>query len=199
MEETKKCKHCQTDIPKSAKVCPNCRKKQGGKVKWIMIAIVVVIILGAALSSGEGGSDSSATKVGNVDVTTKKVSNIFKPGDVVKTDNLKITFISAEKYDSGNEYLQPTEGKEYYRMEFEFENISGSDQLIDSLMNCYADGYSMDRSYAIDKDELSFSSISAGKKIKGAVYYEVPKDAKEITLEYDLSFFNQKKVIFKCK
>ena len=25
--ETKKCKHCQTEIPKKAKVCPNCHKK----------------------------------------------------------------------------------------------------------------------------------------------------------------------------
>lgn len=25
-EETKKCKYCKTEIPKDAKVCPNCRK-----------------------------------------------------------------------------------------------------------------------------------------------------------------------------
>ena len=30
--ETKVCKHCQTEIPKKAKVCPNCRKKQGGLI-----------------------------------------------------------------------------------------------------------------------------------------------------------------------
>ena len=29
-EETKKCKYCQSDIPKKAKVCPVCKKKQGG-------------------------------------------------------------------------------------------------------------------------------------------------------------------------
>ncbi len=47
--ETKLCKHCQTEIPKKAKVCPNCRKKQGGKLKWIIIAIVVIGIIGAAM------------------------------------------------------------------------------------------------------------------------------------------------------
>ena len=26
--ETKKCKYCQSDIPKKAKVCPVCKKKQ---------------------------------------------------------------------------------------------------------------------------------------------------------------------------
>lgn len=29
-KETKVCKYCKSEIPKKAKVCPNCRKKQGG-------------------------------------------------------------------------------------------------------------------------------------------------------------------------
>lgn len=52
--ETKLCKHCKTEIPKEAKVCPNCRKKQGGKLKWIIIIIVVIFVF--ALASG--GKDS---------------------------------------------------------------------------------------------------------------------------------------------
>lgn len=42
--ETKICKHCQSEIPYKAKICPNCRKKQKSK-KWIPIVIVVLIIL----------------------------------------------------------------------------------------------------------------------------------------------------------
>lgn len=42
---TKLCKHCKTEIPYDAKVCPNCRKKQkGGKLKWILIIAVVAVI-----------------------------------------------------------------------------------------------------------------------------------------------------------
>ncbi len=50
--ETKKCKHCQSDIPKKAKVCPQCGKKQGGMLKWIIIAVVAIMIISAA-SGGE--------------------------------------------------------------------------------------------------------------------------------------------------
>ena len=51
--ETKVCKHCQTEIPKKAKVCPNCRKKQGGILKWIVVVIVVIDVI----SSFAGGAD----------------------------------------------------------------------------------------------------------------------------------------------
>lgn len=52
-QETKLCKHCQTEIPKKAKVCPNCRKKQGGIVKWIIIGVIVLILFGSCSGSGD--------------------------------------------------------------------------------------------------------------------------------------------------
>ena len=50
---TKVCKHCQTEIPKKAKVCPQCRKKQGGIMKWVLLVLVAAGFLGA-LAGGEG-------------------------------------------------------------------------------------------------------------------------------------------------
>jgi hypothetical protein len=55
---TKKCKHCQSDIPKKAKVCPVCRKKQGGKLKWIIIIIIALFIIGS-IGGKNSNSDSS--------------------------------------------------------------------------------------------------------------------------------------------
>ena len=46
--ETKLCKHCKTQIPYAAKVCPNCRKRvKGGKGKWIVLAVIVAVIIAA--------------------------------------------------------------------------------------------------------------------------------------------------------
>lgn len=56
-QETKLCKHCQTEIPKKAKVCPQCRRKQGGKAKWIIIIIAVLFIFSMLF----GDDDSSYT------------------------------------------------------------------------------------------------------------------------------------------
>lgn len=57
---TKVCKHCKTEIPKKAKVCPQCRKKQGGIMKWILLVFLAFILIGAlAGGASEETSDSS--------------------------------------------------------------------------------------------------------------------------------------------
>lgn len=43
---TKICKHCGTEIPYIAKVCPNCRRNQSSKGKWIGIGIAAFLVLG---------------------------------------------------------------------------------------------------------------------------------------------------------
>lgn len=49
--KTKKCKFCQSELPQKASVCPQCGKKQGGKAKWV-IAVIVVLLIFSALAGG---------------------------------------------------------------------------------------------------------------------------------------------------
>lgn len=44
MEKTKRCKYCQAEIPKKAKVCPNCKRtlKSHGCLMSILIFIIIV-------------------------------------------------------------------------------------------------------------------------------------------------------------
>lgn len=52
--KTKICKYCKSEIPADAKICPHCRKRQsGGKLKWIIIAFVVICIIAAASGGGD--------------------------------------------------------------------------------------------------------------------------------------------------
>lgn len=53
MSKTKICKHCRTEIDSKAKVCPNCKRKQGGIIKYIVIGIIALIVIGAVA----GGKD----------------------------------------------------------------------------------------------------------------------------------------------
>ena len=118
--ETKLCKHCKSEIPKGAKVCPNCRKKQGGIGKWIVIVVVVVIII-AAMSGGgadkpkkvENASTQNNTdnKADVVNDTTEDTSvkqedsekDIFGIGETAEMNDVQVTMVNYTQ-SSGSEY-----------------------------------------------------------------------------------------------
>lgn len=117
-----------------------------------------------------------------------------------RNTGFKDHLISAKKYKCKNQFMQPKKGHIYYRMEFEFENKGDTDQTISSMTswNCYADGYAADAAYAVADDEID-ATISPGNKATGAVYYEIPKNSKKITLEFETNFWSQDKIVFVSK
>lgn len=208
VKETKICKHCQTEIPKKAKVCPQCRKKQGGIGKWIVVGILVLGLFGSCFGSSDEESESNnvVNNSGNIEANNQNntaisteivVDNVFEVGEFLETDYLKISYLSCEEYKTDNQFMQPDEGYTYYRLEFEFENIGETDQYISSWdFTGYADGYSVEQTYF--DDDLA-ATLSAGKKTKGAVYFVVPGDAVEVISEYELNFWTEDKVVFVIK
>lgn len=182
-------------------------EKKRGIGKTLLGFGIFIFIIGFIGSFGEDNSpsDSNPQNVGTVVAPNKKpnnnseTKNEFKVGDIIETSNFKISFISSEEWTSDNQYIQPKDGYAFYRFEFEFENISDTDQYVSAGdFCCYADDYSVDMSYYGD-DVLSITSLSAGKKAKGSVYFEVPKDATSIVLEYTTNFWTENKVIFNIK
>lgn len=59
---TKICKYCKTEIPITATICPQCRKKQNGNGLWIALG-VIALIFWIGLSGGD--SDSTDRGEGN--------------------------------------------------------------------------------------------------------------------------------------
>lgn len=199
--ETKLCKHCHMEIPKKAKVCPYCRKKQGGFLKTLLIVIIVLFIV-AGIIGGNSEEKPTASKVAtspeSQTETTEEASEIFHVGDVVETKYFRIKYLSAEEYEETNEYFAPKDGYVLYRMEFEFENISNIDRSVTMAdFECYADSYDMNQTYRDDTKGMSL--LSPGKKAVQAVYYEVPQDASEITLEYKENALLSDRVVFSVK
>lgn len=90
-KETKLCKHCQTEIPKKAKVCPNCRKKQGGKLKWVIIAIVLLAIIGSAAGGSDDENDVSSNPESSqsaVNNQKETVNNQKETEEIVETETV---------------------------------------------------------------------------------------------------------------
>ena len=89
-QETKLCKHCQTEIPKKAKICPNCRKKQGGIGKWIAIAVGVVLVL-SLFGGGSGDTTQELLpKEERVHISASEVDKAYGSPDSYKGQYVKL-------------------------------------------------------------------------------------------------------------
>lgn len=62
------------------------------------------------------------------------------------------------------------------------------------IPDCFADGVSCDAAYFRD-DNLS-ATLSAGRKAKGTVTFEVPLDAKIVEVEYLTNYWTSNRVVF---
>ena len=58
---TKLCKHCKTEIPYDAKICPNCRKSQrpNGCLIAILVLVALFVLIGV-VGSGSSKSDTAS-------------------------------------------------------------------------------------------------------------------------------------------
>ena len=182
--ETKKCKYCQSDIPKKAKVCPVCKKKQ--KKNIVLIIILIFVILSFTMCGtmcgllGDAVDETVKEETKKEDALKKLAKKKFKVGETVKTDDMEIKYLSVKDYKSDNEFMQPKKGYKYIKAEFEFVNKSKEDDLSVSTLSfsCNADDYEVETVY-MDDNELD-ADLSPGKKAKGPIFFEVPKDAKSI-------------------
>lgn len=139
----------------------------------------------------EGEKDSGYVQ----QLNTSATEGAYHVGDVVESSRLKITYLSCSEYISDNMFVTPAEGYRYISCEFEFENVGSSDEYVSSFeFDCYADGVSCNATY-IREDNLS-ATLSAGRKTKGTVTFEVPVDASIIEVEYLSNYWTSNRVVF---
>ncbi len=194
-KETKICKHCKEEIARDAKKCPKCGGTFGMAI-WEKILIVCIVIVVCVVGCMKGCSDAVDEAVEDTKNAYKDINGktSFKVNESFQNKYEKITmtevFTNFTDYD---EYSKPSSGNKYVGFKVEVENISeDNDEMYISYasFNGYADGVSAKSAYVLnDKyDDLS-ATIGKGKKALGYVFFEVPKDAKKITAEYNADFW----------
>lgn len=170
-------------------------------MKKVISVLLTVLILGLftcfALGSGE---DNSSVSEG--DGTTAAAQSEQKltanVGDTLTTESLKITYTDCKDYTGYSQYSAPKSGNKIVCLSFSVENVGSTDRHISYFdFECYADDAAAEAYYAVD-DGLS-ATLSAGRKTSGNVYFEVPKDAQSIEVEYGTDFWSGNKAIFVVK
>lgn len=225
MGETKKCKHCQSEIDKKAKICPNCRKKQGGKLKFILIGVLAIAIIGALSSNNDepkkvektntdkavsntqendSGKESSTTEETKESENDQKEITTFKVGETASLKDVLVT-LNGVTESEGSQFNSPKDGNVFALCEFTIENESDRDIAVSSVISfeAYCDDFSINQSIAGllekgDKNQLD-GSVAAGKKMNGVIAYEVPKDWKELEINFTPDFWGKEMTFIATK
>lgn len=204
-ESKKLCKHCKTEIPADAKVCPNCRKKQGIKL-WqiILIGIVIIVVIGAVAG---GGSDEATSNEQDVKKETKtqekqEEKKEFTQNETVTFKNIDFTVTNVEKT-TGSEYDTAKEGYEYVIVSIKIENKSEekiSYNPYDWKME-NSNGQEEEITFTtIDSDTaLSSGNLNAGGIVEGTLAFEQPQGDGGLKLNYYNNSVFDEEASFKIK
>ena len=212
--KTKLCKYCKSEIPADAKVCPNCKKRQrpGGCLIAVIVVVVLVILLAVAGSGSTQDaapqataepSQPAASSPSETDAASQEeqTETTYGVGDTVESDGVEVTLVSAEE-NTGADYITPADGSVFVALEFEIVNNSQQDISVSSLASfeAYCDDYSVSQSLTgatlyDDKGTLD-GSVAAGKRLSGAIVYEVPADWQQLEVAFAPSVWADRSVTF---
>lgn len=165
-----------------------------------IIAVILIFSLFAIGSGSDKASVSADSASDNNKTTTQKADEPVKVkvGETLTTNTLKITYKSSAD-DKGAEYFPAASGNKIIKLTFEIENISSTDQIVSVCdFKCYSDDVASSAYYYGDNG-LSTTTLSAGRKATGNVYFEVPQNANSIDVEYETNYWSGNKAIFVVK
>lgn len=228
VEDMKTCKYCQSTIPKKARICPNCRKKQKGKVGIIILGVVILLIIIGSLGSGgdkaeidnSNSSNSIDSEKKNDDAKNAEKNDeineneqqeaeetdeaVVLPGGNFEANGLKVTVNDAvmnyELQDNDYGFYDLDDGLVYAAVSFTFENTGDTDSYVSIYdFDCYADNSSCEQKFVSDGGDFINTNLSSGRNVSFMTFYAVPENAETIELEYTANIWTDEKVIVKIK
>lgn len=216
MEKLKRCKYCQTEIPKKAKVCPNCKrtlKSHGCLISiLIFIGIIIVISVVSVLTSNNRYDKETDSQVmqesteNNERVENDQVQ--FGTGAAI-SDELELVVNEVAEADSisaanGMMSYKPDSGK-YAVVNVTIKNTSKESQNL--LLNYFKLVGPDEAEYVstiiavADEKFITIDTINPNLDITGNLVFEIPRDlaATDCVLKYsDYDLMNSIKY-FKLK
>lgn len=120
-----------------------------------------------------------------------------KIGESTTLNDVTVTLVSVDDdFKDYYSFASVDDDCKILKADFEFENVGDYTEYVSySDFDCYADKFSCDNFSSVE-DGYFYASIGKGKKAKGSIYFEVPKDAEKIEIEYDGGSYDGSKITF---
>lgn len=205
------CKFCGTEIPIKATICPNCKKRQHQSYATSLLFIILFLIFFSVFSALFSKNDAAPPKKDETkrqntidsssETAREEETNIFNVGDLFESQKLNISYLDSGDYSSDNVFIEPAAGNKFIYVDLSIQNTGDTDLSIgSSAFTCYADDTKCSQSIVTADDQMDIiSTVSPEKYLKGKIYFEVPKGAQNIEVEFETSFWTQDKIYFIVK
>ena len=153
----------------------------------VVVALALVFLSVLSIRSGTGGV--SETKK---NTTTEKVTEMGS----IESGEFNISFLKAYRFSDYEDHKAPAEGNEFYCVEVEAKNLTKSVKSIyRTEFTCYADEKEVPQTLFSEADFI-WGDVNSGETAGGKLYFEVPKDAKSIKVEYKNNSFDDTTGVF---
>ena len=173
-------------------------KKPIFKKVWFWV-IIVIIVIGVSSASQQNKATVVNTNNNNATSENKPTEKTtFKVGETIAFDGKEVTVKSIDRnWDSGNQFIKASDGKEYVKANVSIVNKSNSELSFNTF-----DWKIEDTNGAIEgpsgtaftaSDNLGSGDLAVNGKKEGSVIFEAAKDSK-IKIHYQPSFWSNKKI-----
>lgn len=165
--------------------------------KWIAGSMVVAALVLAAcgetvqpekVDTSQGAQPAS----GQAGEQQGSETQTFKVGDTIKLGDFNYTVHGIREV-KGNELFKPESGKKWVAVEVTIENKSSEPQAVSSLLGFTlqdSEGYNYNVALLpVDLKGSLDGEIAPGRKMRGEVAFEIPKEAKGLELVIDANVF----------
>ena len=161
-------------------------------VVCILVTVLLVFVFNTVSDSISSGLDYI-----NDELESHVTEINAKIGEPATLNDVTVTLVAVdEDFKDYYTFAMVDDDCKILKADFEFENVGDYTEYVSySDFNCYADKFSCDTFSSVE-DSYFYASIGEGKKAKGSVYFEIPKDAETIEIEYDGSSYDGSKITF---
>ena len=163
------------------------------RIKMICIIIVALTMIGIV-----GSVLYTHNNPVHVVNPTPKPDFYYQVGDTVVIDSVALTVEYAEFCDD-SEYIGIERGYRPYGVLVKVDNIANYHAYFDHCkLKAYADGI-LCEPYLFGENTIGSFYLDVGHDCSGSIYYLVPENAENISLEYEWEHSSSFKILFKVK